>query len=171
MSLQLAVDGQAARNVPLPEIHSFITAQRTQLAQLSRAPALADMWEVAEAETRVVAMMADGSADPWSTQHWRGQLQARERYERQMDREQLVAKLLLETHATDAELVWLAGGIQAAAFPRSLSIRQVVHFAESLSGRLAQARTEDEMLQLALLRRHAESLARRMIDWTNCGQL
>ncbi|HLL04871.1 MAG TPA: hypothetical protein VK539_30070 [Myxococcaceae bacterium] len=171
MSLQLVVDGQAAQNVPLPEIHSFITAQRTQLARLSRAPALAGMWEVAESETRVVGMMGDGSADPWSTQHWRGQLQSRESYERQVDREQLVGKLLREGHSTDAELVWLAGGIQAAAFPRSLSIRQVVHFSERLSERLAKARTDDEMLQLALLRRHAEGLARRMIDWANRGQL
>jgi hypothetical protein len=155
----------------MPEMLSFITAQRLQLARLARTPALAQVREVAEAETRVAGMMGDGSEETWSTQHWRGQLQEREAYHRQVDREQLVGRLLREGHTTDAELVWLAGGIQAAAFPRSLSIHQVVSFADSLSERLARARTDDEMLQLALLRRHAEGLARRMIDWANRGQL
>jgi hypothetical protein len=170
MSLQLSVDGLAAGNVPVPEIHSFIAAQRTQLARLSRAPALAQMWEVAETETRVAGVM-DGSGGTWSHPHWRRQLRVSADFERQVDREQVVGKLLREGHSTNAEWVWLAGGIQAAAFPRSLSIRQVVHFAESLGERLSRARTDDEMLQVALLRRHAEGLAWRMIDWANRGTL
>ncbi|HEX8704069.1 MAG TPA: hypothetical protein VF815_34875 [Myxococcaceae bacterium] len=171
MSLQLMVDGLAAQNVPLPEMHSFITAQRTQLARLSRAPALAQMWEVAETETRVAGMMMDGSADPWSHPHWRRQLKVSGDFDRQVDREQVVNRLLREGHSTNAELVWLAGGIHAAAFPGSLSIRQVVRFAESLGERLARARTDDELLQVALLRRHAEGLAWRMVDWSNRGEL
>jgi len=171
MSLQLSVDGLAAQNVPLPEMHSFITAQRMQLAQLARAPAMARMWEAAETETRVAGMVTDGSADPWSHLHWRRQLRVGGDFERQVDREQVVGRLLREGHSTNAEQVWLAGGIQAAAFPGSLSIGQVVRFAESLSERLARARTNDEMLQVALLRRHAEGLAWQLIDWSNRGEL
>jgi hypothetical protein len=171
MSLQLVVNGPADRNVAMPEMHSFITAQRTQLAQLARAPALAQVWEVAEMETRVVGIVADGREQSWGHQHWRRQLRVGDDYVRQVDREQLVGELLREGHTTDAELVWLAGGIQAAAFPHWLSIQQVVRFAESLGERLGRARTDDEMLQLALLRRHAENLAWRMIDWANCGRL
>jgi hypothetical protein len=171
MSLQLAVNGLAAENVPMPEMHSFITAQRTQLAQLSRAPALAQMWEVAETETRVAGVREGGSTDAWSHPHWRRQLKAGADFERQVEREQVVNKLLREGHSTNAEQVWLAGGIDAAAFPHSLSIRQVVRFAEALGERLSRARTDDEMLQVALLRRHAEGLAWQLIDWANRGQL
>jgi hypothetical protein len=171
MSLQLVVDGQAAQSVPMFEMHTFISAQRTQLARLAKAPALAPVREVAEAETRVAGVVTEGGENAWSNQPWRRQLRVREDYERQVDRERLLGELLREGHSTDAELVWLAGGIQAAAFPRSLSIHQVVRFAEGLSERLVRARNDDELLQLALLRRHAEDLARRMIDWANSGQL
>jgi hypothetical protein len=167
MSLQLVVDGPAVRNVPMPEMHSFIAAQRTQLAWLSRAPALAQVWEATETETRVAGMMVDAGEDKWSTQPWRRQLRCAADYDRQVDREHLVSELLREGHTKDAELVWLAGGIQAAAFPRSLSIHQVERFSESLVERLARARTDEEILQLVHLRRNAEELARRMINWAN----
>jgi hypothetical protein len=170
MSLQLAVDGLTAQNVRMPEMQSFITAQRAQLARLSRALAVSQMWEVAEEETRVAGVV-DGSTDVWNHPHWRRQLRASGHFDRQVDREEVVSKLMREGHATDAELVWLAGGIEAAAFPRTLSIRQVVGFAESLGERLSRARTDDEMLKVALLRRHAEGLAWRMIDWANRGHL
>jgi len=162
MSRQLAVDGLAAQNVPMPEMHSFLTAQR---------PALARLWEVEESETRVAGALVEGSANGWSHPHWRRQLRTSGDFERQVDREQVLSKLMREGPATDAELMWLAGGIDAAAFPCLLSIRQVVRFAESLGERLSRARTDDEMLRVALLRRHAEGLAWRMIDWANRGQL
>lgn len=170
MSLQLTVNGLAAQNVPMPEMHSFITAQRTQLARLAQAPAVAQVWEVAETETRVAGVV-DGSTERWSHPHWLRQLRTSGDFERQVDRERVVNRLLREGHSTNAEQVWLAGGIDAAAFPRSLSIRQVVRFAEALGERLSRARTDEEMLQVALLRRHAEGLAWQLIDWANRGQL
>jgi hypothetical protein len=171
MSLQVAVEIPGSLSGPIPEMHSFIAAQRAQLARLSRARTLEAMWELAENETRVADMLPDEEQDAWYLLPWRRQLLRPEDYNRRVDREELVAQLLREGFTTDAELARLAGGLKAAAFPLTLSIRQVVQFSETLTERLANARTEDEALQLVHLRRNTEDLARRMISWANDGRL
>ncbi|MDY7226839.1 hypothetical protein [Hyalangium rubrum] len=168
MSLQPVVNVPGTLEGPPPEMPSSVA---TQHAQPSRAPALAPMWEILEAETRGSEAGRDEKVDGWSGQPWRRQLKNPRDYERQVARDPLVGRLLCEGHATDAEMAWLAGGIQAAASPRTLSIRQVVVFAEGLNGRIARARSDDELLQLVYLRRNAEDLAWRMLDWANSGRL
>lgn len=156
---------------PFPELHTFMATQRAQLDELSRAAAMAPMQELLEAETRVAEVAQGGKVDIWSGQVWRRNLRNPRDYDRQVDRDPLVSRLLMAGHTTDAELAWLASGIHAAAFPSTLSIRQVVQFAESLNERIRHSRSDDELLQLVHLRRNAEDLAWRMLEWANRGQL
>ncbi|MBZ4331991.1 hypothetical protein NR800_33450 [Corallococcus interemptor] len=104
----------------------------------------------------------------WEAQPWRLQLQDARAHEHRVARPVLVAALLAEGFTAEAEVAGFAGALEDRA---SLSIGQVLRFVDSLRVRLALARTDDEVLQLAYLRRHAEELAERMIDWANTGRL
>ncbi|NRD51032.1 hypothetical protein HRD50_41700, partial [Corallococcus exiguus] len=65
----------------------------------------------------------------------------------------------------------VAGFVGALEDRASLSIGQVLRFVDGVRVRMALACTDDEVLQLAYLRRNAEELAERMIDWANTGRL
>ncbi|MCP3144269.1 hypothetical protein LXT23_43825 [Pyxidicoccus sp. QH1ED-7-1] len=85
-----------------------------------------------------------------------------------MSRGALVQALVAEGLMVDAELARFAG---AAEDRDCISIAQVVRFADTVALRMVLARTDDQVLQLAHLRRNAEELAGRMIDWANAGRL
>ncbi|MHA7628214.1 hypothetical protein [Corallococcus sp. M7] len=116
---------------------------------------------------RELAGNVEGAAR-WEAQPWRLQLQDARAHEHRVARSVLVAALLAEGCAAEAEVAGFAGALEDRA---SLSIGQVLRFVDSLRVRLALARTDDEVLQLAYLRRNAEELAERMIDWANTGRL
>ncbi|WP_244222292.1 hypothetical protein [Corallococcus exercitus] len=104
----------------------------------------------------------------WEAQPWRRQLQDARSREHRVARSALVAALLAEGCAVEADVARFAGALEDRA---SLSIGQVLRFADSVRVRMALACTDDEVLQLAYLRRNAEELAERMIDWANTGRL
>ena len=104
----------------------------------------------------------------WEAQPWRRRLQQVREHERRVARAALVEALLAEGHAAEADVAGFAGAQEDRS---ALSIGQVVRFADGLKARLGQARTDDELLQLAYLRRNAEELAERMIDWAHTGRL
>ncbi|MBN9688122.1 MULTISPECIES: hypothetical protein [unclassified Corallococcus] len=104
----------------------------------------------------------------WEAQPWRLQLQDARAHEQRVARPVLVAALLAEGCTAEAEVAGFAGALEDRA---SLSIGQVLRFVDSLRVRMSLARTDDEVLQLAYLRRNAEELAERMIDWANTGRL
>ncbi|GMU02856.1 hypothetical protein KH5H1_69760 [Corallococcus caeni] len=104
----------------------------------------------------------------WEAQPWRRQLQDGRSREHRVPRSALVAALLAEGCAVEADVARFAGVLEDRA---SLSIGQVLRFVDSVRVRMALACTDDEVLQLAYLRRNAEELAERMIDWANTGRL
>ncbi len=104
----------------------------------------------------------------WEAQPWRSQLSNPAEYEHPVGRGALVKALVAEGLGVEAELARFAGVPEDTD---CISIAQVVRFADSLARRIALARTDDEVLQLAYLRRNAEDLAERMIDWANAGRL
>ncbi|WP_208723226.1 hypothetical protein, partial [Corallococcus llansteffanensis] len=106
----------------------------------------------------------DAARARWEAQPWRRQLQEAREHERRVGRAALVEALLSEGHEVEADVARFAGAQEDRG---ALSIGQVVRFADGLRARLGQARTDDELLQLAYLRRNAEELAERMIDWAN----
>ncbi|RKG61534.1 hypothetical protein D7V80_34155 [Corallococcus sp. CA054B] len=109
-----------------------------------------------------------GGAACWEAQPWRLQLQDARAREHRVARSVLVAALLAEGFTAEAEVAGFAGALEDRA---SLSIGQVLRFVDGLRVRMALACTDDEVLQLAYLRRNAEELAERMIDWANAGRL
>lgn len=132
-------------------------------------PALAGMQGMKGAQlppTRRVPR--DPARTRWEAQSWRRQLRNPGEYETPVARGALVQALVAEGHAVDAEVARFAG---AAEDKDCISIAQVVRFADTLALRMALARTDDQVLQLAHLRRNAEELAERMIEWANAGRL
>ncbi|RKH34613.1 hypothetical protein D7X12_34870 [Corallococcus sicarius] len=126
--------------------------------------------QLQEVPWEVLAVQApeDAARARWEAQPWRRQLQEAREHERRVARAALVEALLAEGHTVEADVAGFAGAQEDRG---ALSIGQVVRFAEGLRARLGQARTDDELLQLAYLRRNAEELAERMIDWANAGRL
>ncbi|NBD07600.1 MULTISPECIES: hypothetical protein [Corallococcus] len=114
------------------------------------------------------AARGDVSMARWEAQPWRRQLQVPRAHEQRVARGALVDALLSEGCSVEADVARFAGAMEDRA---SISIGQVVRFADGLRLRLTQARSDDEVLQLAYLRRNAEELAERMIDWANTGRL
>ncbi|WP_223642443.1 hypothetical protein [Corallococcus sp. EGB] len=110
---------------------------------------------------------ANGGAR-WRAQPRRLQLRDTREREHRVTRSALVAALLAEGCSAEAEVAGFAGALEDQV---SLSIEQVLRFVDSLRVRMALAHTDDEVLQLAYLRRNAEELAERMIDWANTGRL
>lgn len=104
----------------------------------------------------------------WEAQPWRLQLQDTRTREQRVARSAWVAALMAEGCEAEAEVAGFAGALEDRA---SLSIGQVLRFVDSVRVRMALACTDDEVLQLAYLRRDAEELAERMIDWANAGRL
>ncbi|MCY1036248.1 MULTISPECIES: hypothetical protein [Corallococcus] len=110
----------------------------------------------------------DAARTGWEAQPWRRQLQDPRGHEHRVARAALVEALLAEGFGVEADVARFAGALEDRG---ALSIGQVVRFADGLRVRMAQATTDDEVLQLAYLRRNAEELAERMIDWANAGRL
>ncbi|WP_233595934.1 MULTISPECIES: hypothetical protein [Corallococcus] len=111
---------------------------------------------------------ADAARVLWEAQPWRRQLQDPRHHEYRVARSALVEALLAEGASVEADVARFAGTREDRG---GLSIGQVVRFADGLRVRMAQATTDDEVLQLAYLRRNAEELVERMIDWANAGRL
>lgn len=111
---------------------------------------------------------ADAARARWEAQPWRRQLQDPRDHEHRVARPALVEALLEEGYGVEADVARFAGALEDRG---ALSIGLVVRFADGLRVRMAQATTDDEVLQLAYLRRNAEELAERMIDWANAGRL
>ena len=131
-------------------------------------PGLTGMQGTGGAPTLTQRVLRDPARVRWEAKTWKRQLRRPEEYETPVARGALVQALVAEGHAVDAEVARFAG---AAEDGDCISIAQVVRFADTLSLRIALARTDDEVLQLAHLRRNAEELAERMIDWANAGRL
>jgi hypothetical protein len=108
-------------------------------------------------------------ADPGPAARWEARRQPQDprAREHRVSRSALVAALLAEGCAAEAEVA----GFAALEDPASLSIGQVLRFVDGLRVRMALADSDDEVLQLACLRRDAEELAERMMDWANTGRL
>ncbi|QSQ10853.1 hypothetical protein [Myxococcus landrumensis] len=104
----------------------------------------------------------------WESQPWRRQLRNPDGFEARVSRAQLVAMLLAENLDVDAEVARFAGASEDA---EHLTILQVLRFADLLTRRMHLAESDDQMLQLAHLRRNTEDLAERMIEWTNQDRL
>ncbi|WP_205522664.1 hypothetical protein [Myxococcus eversor] len=104
----------------------------------------------------------------WESQPWRRQLRNPEEFETPVSRSALVKALQDEHLDVDAEVARFAGVGEDAD---CISIAQVVRFADLLVRRMTLAESDDQMLQLAHLRRNAEDLAERMIEWANIGRL
>ncbi|NTX09264.1 hypothetical protein HUA76_00595 [Myxococcus sp. CA056] len=104
----------------------------------------------------------------WESQPWRRQLRNPEEFETPVSRSALVKALLDEQLEVDAEVARFAGAAEDAD---CISIAQVVRFADLLMRRMTLAESDDQMLQLAHLRRNAEDLAERMTEWANIGRL
>ncbi|RJS17435.1 hypothetical protein DRW03_28260 [Corallococcus sp. H22C18031201] len=120
------------------------------------------------ADTRSTWVAKDPARLRWEAQPWKRQLRHPAEYEHPVARQALVEALVTEGHGVDAEVARFAGVLEDRFY---VSIAQVVRFADGLTRRLALARTDDEVLQLAHLRRNAEELAERMIEWANAGRL
>ncbi|WP_426749134.1 hypothetical protein [Myxococcus sp. Y35] len=110
----------------------------------------------------------DASLTRWESQPWRRQLRDAAEYERPVARDALVQALMAEGLTMDADAARFAGTSEDRD---CISIAQVLRFADSLALRMALACTDDHVLQLAHLRRNAEDLAERMIEWANAGRL
>ncbi|AKF79825.1 hypothetical protein MFUL124B02_06555 [Myxococcus fulvus 124B02] len=104
----------------------------------------------------------------WESQPWRRQLRNPEEFETPVSRSALVKALQDEQLEVDAEVARFAGASEDAD---CISIAQVVRFAELLTRRMTLADADDQVLQLAHLRRNTEDLAERMIEWANLGRL
>ncbi len=109
----------------------------------------------------------DGGAR-WKAQPWRRQRQGARAREHRVARSALAAALLAEGFTAEAEVAGFAGALED---PGALSIEQVLRFVDGLRVRMALAHTDDEVLQLACLRRDAEELAKRMMAWARAGRL
>ncbi|NVJ17590.1 hypothetical protein HV826_25995 [Myxococcus sp. AM010] len=118
--------------------------------------------------TQPVKRAKDASLVRWESQPWRRQLRDAAEYERPVARAALVQALLAEGLTMDADAARFAG---ASEDRDCISIAQVLRFADTLVLRMALACTDDHVLQLAHLRRDAEDLAERMIEWANAGRL
>ncbi|WP_244238528.1 hypothetical protein [Corallococcus terminator] len=136
----------------------MIRAIESQRAQDLRSNPVEGEWETE----------GDSARERWEAQPWRRQLQDPRDHEHRVARPALVESLLAEGFAVEADVARFAGMLEDRG---ALSIGQVVRFADGLRVRMAQATTDDEVLQLAYLRRNAEELAERMIDWANAGRL
>lgn len=119
-------------------------------------------------EPRSTWVAVDPARARWEAQPWKRQLRNPAEYEHPVARQALVEGLVAEGHTVDAEVARFAGVMEDRFY---ISIAQVVRFADGLTRRLARARSDDEVLQLAHLRRNAEDLAERMIEWANAGRL
>lgn len=131
-------------------------------------PALAGMQGMRAVHSLTQRVSRDPARRRWEAQPWKRQLRDPEEYENPVARDALVQALMAEGHAVDAEVARFAGAAEDQA---CISIAQVVRFADTLALRMALARTDDQVLQLAHLRRNAEELAERMIEWANAGRL
>ena len=110
----------------------------------------------------------DASLTRWESQPWRRQLRDAAEYEHPVARSALVQALMAEGLMMDADAARFAG---ASEDRDCISIAQVLRFADTLALRMVMACTDDHVLQLAHLRRDAEALAERMIEWANAGRL
>ncbi|MCE9669230.1 hypothetical protein LY474_15575 [Myxococcus stipitatus] len=112
------------------------------------------------------------SRDParvrWEAQPWRRQLRDPQEFETPVSRTALVKALVDEGLEVDAEVARFAG---LAEDTDCISIAQVVRFSDLLTRRMTLAESDDQLLQLAHLRRNTQDLAERMIDWANSGRL
>lgn len=106
----------------------------------------------------------------WQAQPWRRQLRRFEDATRRLERQLLVRWLVREGLTPAAELAWLAGNIAAETSPDTLTIQQVVRFADSLTEHVANAGPA-ELIHTTFLQRNAAGLANRMIEWVNAGRL
>ncbi len=131
-------------------------------------PVVADGFWKKTAEQAPVAPRRDASLTRWESQPWRRQLRDPAEYELPVARAALVQSLMAEGLTVDADAARFAGTGEDRDF---ISIAQVLRFADSLALRMALACTDDHVLQLAHLRRNAEDLAERMIEWANAGRL
>ncbi|WP_246357729.1 hypothetical protein [Pyxidicoccus fallax] len=131
-------------------------------------PAVAGMQQLGGTHSLTQRVSRDPARMRWEAQPWKRQLRNPEEYEHPVAREALVQALMVEGHTVDAEVARFAGASEDRV---CISIAQVVRFADTLALRMALARTDDQVLQLAHLRRNAEELAERMIDWANAGRL
>jgi hypothetical protein len=131
-------------------------------------PTLTGMKGLGGAPTLTQRVLRDSARARWEAQPWKRQLRKPEEYETPVARGALAQALVAEGLPVDAEVARFAG---AAEDRDCISIAQVVRFADMLALRMTLARTDDQVLQLAHLRRNAEELAERMIDWANAGRL
>ncbi|RKI49472.1 hypothetical protein D7X55_35750 [Corallococcus sp. AB049A] len=120
-----------------------------------------------QVEPAPVAAPGPGPGARWDARR-QGPLHDPRAREHRVSRSALVAALLAEGCAAEAEVAGFAASLED---PASLSIGQVLRFVDGLRVRMALARTDDEVLQLACLRRDAEELAERMMDWAHTGRL
>lgn len=131
-------------------------------------PALAGMQGTVAGLSLANRVSRDLARARWEAQPWRSQLKDAAAYERAVARGALVQSLQEEGLAVEAEVARFAGTREDAD---CISVAQVVRFADALARRMVLARTDDEVLQLARLRRDAEDLAERLIDRANAGRL
>ncbi|WP_338870281.1 hypothetical protein [Myxococcus stipitatus] len=113
-------------------------------------------------------VVRDPACVRWEAMRWRRQLRNPDGFEARVSRAQLVAMLLAENMDVDAEVARFAG---AADDAENITILQVLRFADLLTRRMHLAGSDDQLLQLAHLRRNTEDLAERMIEWTNQDRL
>lgn len=121
-------------------------------------------------EARSAPVPMDPTWARWQAQPWRRQLRHFEDSTRRLDRRLLVRWLVREGLTPAAELAWLAGHIEEEASPDTLTIQQVVRFADSLTEHVANA-SPTELIHTTFLQRNAVGLANRMIEWVNAGRL
>lgn len=121
-------------------------------------------------ETRSVPVPMDPTWARWQAQPWRRQLHRFEDATRPLERQRLVRWLAREGLTPAGELAWLAGHIAMETTPDTLSVQQVVRFADSLTGHVANAGPA-ELVHATFLQRSAAGLANRMIEWVNAGRL
>ncbi|WP_240359057.1 hypothetical protein [Pyxidicoccus trucidator] len=131
-------------------------------------PGLAGMQGMRSTPSRTQRALRDPARTRWEAQSWRRQLRDPGEYETPVARGALVQALVAEGLTVDAEVARYAGTSEDKDI---ISVAQVVRFADTLALRMALARTDDEVLQLAHLRRNAVELAERMIEWANAGRL
>lgn len=131
-------------------------------------PVLTGMQRMKAMQPPTHRVLRDPARTRWEAQSWRRQLRNPGEYETPVSRGALVRALVAEGFAVDAEVARFAG---ASEDRDCISIAQVVRFADTLALRMVLARTDDQVLQLAHLRRNAEELAERMIEWANAGRL
>lgn len=131
-------------------------------------PAVAGMQGLKGTPSLTQRVLRDPARARWEARSWRRQLRNPGEYETPVARGALVRALVDEGLPVDAEVARYAGATEDRD---CISIAQVVRFADTLALRMVLARTDDEVLQLAHLRRNAEELAERMIEWANAGRL